>query len=52
MLLKKVNNFIFNNLSFGRLKISGRNNTGQITLRHRGGGVSRLYRIIDFMRYV
>ncbi|MBU0661545.1 50S ribosomal protein L2 [Patescibacteria group bacterium] len=29
---------------------SGRNNTGQITVRHRGGGVKRLYRIIDFAR--
>jgi large subunit ribosomal protein L2 len=29
-------------------KRSGRNNTGRITVRHRGGGVKRLYRIIDF----
>ena len=29
---------------------SGRNNTGQITVRHRGGGVKRLYRIVDFKR--
>lgn len=27
---------------------SGRNNTGQITVRHRGGGVKRMYRMIDF----
>lgn len=31
-------------------KKSGRNNTGKITVRHRGGGVKRLYRIIDFKR--
>ena len=27
---------------------SGRNNTGRITVRHRGGGVKRYYRIVDF----
>lgn len=29
---------------------SGRNNTGQIMVRHRGGGVKRMYRKIDFKR--
>jgi large subunit ribosomal protein L2 len=29
---------------------AGRNNTGKITTRHRGGGVKRQYRIIDFKR--
>lgn len=29
-------------------KHSGRNNTGKITVRHQGGGVKRLYRIVDF----
>lgn len=29
-------------------KHAGRNNTGRITTRHRGGGNKRLYRIIDF----
>lgn len=29
-------------------KITGRNNQGRITIRHRGGGAKRLYRIIDF----
>ena len=32
-------------------KRSGRNNTGRITVRHRGGGVKRLYRMIDFRRF-
>lgn len=27
---------------------SGRNNTGNITVRHQGGGVKRYYRLIDF----
>jgi len=31
-------------------KKAGRNNTGQITIRHRGGGTKRLYRMIDFKR--
>src|SRR5690606_14568834 len=28
----------------------GRNNHGRITVRHRGGGVKRHYRIVDFKR--
>ena len=28
----------------------GRNNTGQMTVRYRGGGHKRMYRIIDFLR--
>ena len=31
-------------------KHAGRNNQGKITLRHRGGGHKRLYRIIDWKR--
>ncbi|GLB30192.1 50S ribosomal protein L2 [Clostridium boliviensis] len=31
-------------------KTAGRNNQGKITVRHRGGGVKRKYRIIDFKR--
>lgn len=31
-------------------KNSGRNNIGQITIRHRGGGCKRYYRMIDFSR--
>ncbi len=29
---------------------AGRNNRGKITVRHRGGGVKRKYRVIDFKR--
>lgn len=29
---------------------AGRNNRGRITVRHKGGGHKRLYRLIDFMR--
>jgi large subunit ribosomal protein L2 len=29
---------------------AGRNNQGRMTVRHRGGGAKRLYRIIDFKR--
>ena len=31
-------------------KTTGRNNKGQITIRHRGGGVKRKYRLVDFKR--
>ncbi len=31
-------------------KKSGRNNTGRITVRHRGGGAKQRYRIVDFKR--
>jgi large subunit ribosomal protein L2 len=31
-------------------KSGGRNNTGRLTARHRGGGHKRLYRVIDFRR--
>ena len=31
-------------------KNSGRNNTGRITSRHRGGGAKKIYKIIDFKR--
>ena len=31
-------------------RISGRNNYGQLTVRHRGGGNKRHYRVIDFRR--
>jgi len=31
-------------------KHSGRNATGKITVRHRGGGHKRIYRVIDFKR--
>lgn len=33
-----------------RKRTGGRNNTGRITSRHRGGGAKRAYRIIDFKR--
>lgn len=29
-------------------KNSGRNHTGQITVRHRGGGAKKMYRMVDF----
>jgi large subunit ribosomal protein L2 len=31
-------------------KHSGRNNRGRITVRHRGGGAKRFYRLVDFKR--
>ena len=37
-------------LTKGISKTGGRNNTGRITSRHRGGGHKRKYRVIDFKR--
>ncbi|MBU0577609.1 50S ribosomal protein L2 [Patescibacteria group bacterium] len=34
-----------------KAKKAGRNNQGRITVRHRGGGVKRLYRVIDGKRF-
>ncbi len=35
-------------LTKGKHRISGRNNLGRVTVRHRGGGHKRLYRAVDF----
>ncbi len=35
-------------LTFGWKRAVGRNNKGRITTRHKGGGVKRLWRVIDF----
>lgn len=35
-------------LSAGKQRISGRNNLGRVTVRHRGGGHKRLLRDVDF----
>ena len=37
-------------LTVGLTKKAGRNNRGRVTCRRHGGGVKRLYRIIDFKR--
>jgi len=37
-------------LVISKKRASGRNNTGRITVRHRGGGAKRNVRIIDFKR--
>ncbi len=37
-------------LTKGLTKKGGRNNTGRITARRRGGGAKRLYRVVDFAR--
>jgi large subunit ribosomal protein L2 len=37
-------------LTFGLRKHGGRNNRGSISVRHRGGGHKRLYRLVDFVR--
>jgi large subunit ribosomal protein L2 len=37
-------------LTVANHRVKGRNNQGRITIRHRGGGHKRLYRLIDFKR--
>ncbi len=37
-------------LTKGKKRIGGRNRTGKMTMRHRGGGHKRKYRVIDFKR--
>ena len=37
-------------LTYSLKKNAGRNNRGKITVRHRGGGVRRKYRMIDFKK--
>lgn len=37
-------------LTEGLTKKGGRNNTGRITMRRRGGGAKRRYRVVDFKR--
>ena len=38
----------YKNLTYGRQRGVGRNSQGRITTRHKGGGVKRLWREIDF----
>jgi large subunit ribosomal protein L2 len=33
-----------------KIRTNGRNNTGRVTCRHRGGGAKRHYRLVDFKR--
>jgi large subunit ribosomal protein L2 len=40
----------FEALVVKKLKINGRNNQGRVTVRHRGGGHKKHYRLIDFKR--
>lgn len=49
-ILWKKKSFFY--LSEGKKKISGRNNQGKLMLYHRGGGVKRKYRIIDYFRFI
>lgn len=52
MLLKKTSLRLFKNLNLGLSSISGVNNSGKKTLYHRGSGVKRNLRIIDFNKYI
>ena len=45
-----TNNTPLKSLVVTKKKTNGRNNQGKITVRHRGGGVKRKYRLVDFKR--
>lgn len=49
--LKKRSVFIFKNLIFGRSRISGRSH-GKLVTYSRGGSHKRVFRIVDFSRYI
>lgn len=38
-------------LTIAKRRKAGRNNTGKITIRHRGGGAKRRIRLVDFKRF-
>lgn len=42
----------FSNLTINKLRINGRNKKGSIVVYHRGGGVKRNYRIIDYKKFI
>jgi len=46
--LKKIP--LIKNMIVGKKNKAGRNNTGKITIRHKGGGHKKKYRKIDFIR--
>lgn len=50
--LKKSFFTIFKKLLFGTISLSGRNNKGKIVTYYRGGAHKRVFRIIDFYRYI
>lgn len=45
-----TNSYPLKKLLLSNFRSYGRNNTGRITCRHKGGGHKRLYRILDFKR--
>jgi large subunit ribosomal protein L2 len=46
------NKLLNNNLLLSISSNSGRNNSGNITVKHKGGGYRKLYRKIDFLRNI
>lgn len=45
-----IENFLLKKLSFGIGRTGGRNFFGCITVYHRGGGLRRRYKLIDYKR--
>ena len=48
--MKIYKNKLIKKLTKSYKKITGKNNTGKITIFHRGGGVKKKYKIIDFKK--
>lgn len=42
----------FKYLKLKKLRINGRNNQGKLVVYHRGGGVKKNYRMIDYYKYI
>lgn len=49
---KSLNLIKFKRLFFKKKNNSGRNNFGQITVRHKGSGLFNLHRSVDFFRLI
>jgi large subunit ribosomal protein L2 len=45
-----INKPVLKNRIVGKKKVTGKNNSGQITIHHKGGGVKQRYRLINFDR--
>lgn len=52
MLLLKKKNDVFKKLSYGKVIVAGRNNSGKITTYHRGSGHKRVFRFVDFKKFI
>ncbi len=50
--MKLLTKMVYKPLTIKIKKNSGRNSSGKVTIRHRGGGAKRLYRMVDFKQKI